>query len=40
MEIEGQSGADIENLVNESSYIALRRGLDYIDDSSILKALK
>ena len=36
---EGYSGADLEAMINESSYIALRNSKEIVDDESIKKAL-
>ena len=36
---QGFTGADIENVVNESSYEAIRKGRDSVDNESLKVAL-
>jgi ATP-dependent 26S proteasome regulatory subunit len=37
---EGFSGADLENIVNESAYMCVRSDRDKIDDSDLIAAFK
>ena len=38
VETEGYSGADLENIVNESAYICIQNGRDVIQDRDIEEA--